>query len=114
MFITEFIPNLLYGGGTLTSEGWLFIEEKIMAVLNISTFPDHPPFNFLGRIYMWAPILDKAAPGLDWVINMTQQINVLLDNGMPTYVHDRKGQNRLGFILSAFFMQRYGYSRDQA
>jgi protein-tyrosine phosphatase len=114
MFIAEIIPNLLYGGGTLNDEGWKFIQNRVTAILNISTYPDHPPFDFVGRIYIWAPILDEATPELTWVITLTQQMNVLLTNGWVTYVHDRAGHNRLGFILAAYFMQRYGYSRDQA
>ncbi|TJY44074.1 dual specificity protein phosphatase family protein [Cohnella pontilimi] len=114
MTIYTIIPNRLYAGGKLDRGGWQFVAEHIHAVLNLRTEPDQPPIDVTGRLLLWAPILDKAAPDLHWVVDKTRLMNVLLDNGNTLYVHDTAGINRLGFILTAFYMQRFGYSRDTA
>jgi protein-tyrosine phosphatase len=114
MTIATIIPNRLYAGGDLDREGWKFVAGHIHVVINLRTVPDHPPFDFTGRMLLWIPILDKIPPNLHWVITVTYLMNVLLDKGNAIYVHDTAGINRLGFILTAFYMQRHGCSRDTA
>jgi protein-tyrosine phosphatase len=114
MMITTIIPNRLYAGGKLDREGWEFVARHIHAVINLRMEPDHPPFDFIGRKLLWTPLLDKHPPDLNWVITVTHLMNVLLYKGDVIYVHDTAGINRLGFILTAFYMQRHGYSRDTA
>jgi protein-tyrosine phosphatase len=114
MNIVSIIPNQLYAGGKLDSTGWAFVAQYIDAVLNVRTYQDKPPFDFTGRKLLWTPILDKVPPNLNWVISLVKLMNVLLDTGHVMYVHDTAGINRLGFILTAYYMQRYGYNRDTA
>jgi protein-tyrosine phosphatase len=114
MIIVPVIPNRLYAGGKLDQQGWRFIAQNINTVINLRTEQDHPPFFFIGRLMLWTPILDAVPPNLHWVITVTNLMNGLLDTGNKIYVHDTAGINRLGFILTAFFMRRFGYSRHTA
>lgn len=115
MRIVEIIPDHLYGGGMIIGlESWRFMEENVDVILNLRQEQDHPPFDFTNRLMIWAPIADEEAPDLRWVITVTNIMNVLLDTGHTLYVHDTSGINRLGFILTAFYMQRFGLTRDLA
>ncbi|KIL37577.1 hypothetical protein SD71_02915 [Cohnella kolymensis] len=114
MIIVPVIPNRLYAGGKLDQQGWRFIALNVNTVVNLRTVQDHPPFDFTGRLLLWTPILDPVPPSLQWVISVTRLMNGLLDTGNVIYVHDTAGINRLGFILTALFMQRFGYGRDTA
>lgn len=114
MKIVSIIPHRLYAGGELDTPGWKFVQEKVHAVLNLRPVQDHPPFCFLNRMLIWAPLLSHLSPELPWIIGMTRQIRVLLDSGFVLYVHDVDGINRLGFVLTAFFMDHFQMTRDQA
>ncbi len=63
---------------------------------------------------IWAPLTLSAPPGLSWTIKMTKQINDLINSGHSVLMHDTLGIQRLGFVITAFYMQRYCLSRDQA
>jgi protein-tyrosine phosphatase len=114
MKIVPIIPNRLYAGGSLGSEDWSFVAQHINAVLNVRPIMDAPPFEFTERMMLWAPILDKQPPNLHWIISVVGLMNHLLDTGNTLYVHDTAGINRLGFILTAYFMQKYGCTRYSA
>lgn len=114
MSIVEIIPGRLYAGGRLDEAGWMFVAQHVNAVLNLRPEPDTPPFDFSGRLLIWAPIPDKAPPDLSWVFGVTGLMNALLDAGHALYVHDTAGINRLGFVLTAFYMQRFCLSASAA
>ncbi|MFC4769390.1 dual specificity protein phosphatase family protein [Effusibacillus consociatus] len=114
MDIVEIIPNHLYAGRKLNENGWKFIEQKVHAILNLREEQDKPPFDFTNRLLIWTPISAKEPPQLHWVIAATGMMNAVLDTGYVLYVHDTDGINRLGFILTAFYMQRFGLSRHEA
>jgi protein-tyrosine phosphatase len=115
MRIAEIIPNYLYAGGNLDEQGWRFVEEHVTAVINVREPPDIPPFDPTNRLLLlWAPLADKVPPAFEWIIPMMNTMNSLLCSGQVLYVHDTAGINRLGFVLTAYYMQRFGLGRDHA
>ncbi|UZJ79617.1 dual specificity protein phosphatase family protein [Fictibacillus sp. KU28468] len=112
--MVEMIPGKLYIGGLIRSEDWGFIQQNITAIINLRTTPDDPPFDFSGRVMIWAPLTVYYAPDIPWVVKMMNQMNQLLDSGYRILVHDTAGYQRLGFFITAFFMQRFNLEHDQA
>ncbi|MDN4071953.1 dual specificity protein phosphatase family protein [Fictibacillus terranigra] len=112
--MVEMIPGKLYIGGLIRSEDWGFIQQHITAIINLRTTPDHPPFDFSGRVMIWAPLTLYHAPDIPWVVKMMDQMNQLLDSGHHILVHDKAGYQRLGFFIAAFFMQRFNLGLAQA
>lgn len=113
MAIVEFLPRL-YGGGHLDDRGWQFIREHVNVVINIREKRDEPPFDFSNGILIHKPLKNDEPPKLPWVVEMMRTMNALLATGHVLYVHDTAGRNRLGFILTAFYMQRFRCTRDVA
>ncbi|MBP1935171.1 dual specificity protein phosphatase family protein [Paenibacillus sediminis] len=112
--IVEIIPDRLYAGGVLDLAGWSFIRKKADVVFNVIPIPDTPPFDPAGRMFIWLPLIDKVAPSLTWTIHAVKIMNELMTSGLVMYVHDKVGINRLGFILTAYFMFNYHLERDEA
>lgn len=110
----EMIPGRLYVGGRISSDDWIFVQRNITAIINLRTTPDRPPFDFSQRIMIWAPITILVAPSVEWVDNLMKQINKLFDQGHRILIHDRLGIQRLGFVITAFFMQRFRLNSEQA
>lgn len=108
------IPGRMYVGGRITSDDWSFIKSNITAIINLRTTPDRPPFDFSQRVMIWAPITIWVAPSVQWVDNLMKQINVLFDQGHRILIHDTLGIQRLGFVITAFYMQRFRLNREQA
>lgn len=114
MRIVEIIPNCLYAGGKLNEKGWRFIAKHVKLVIDIREEPDMPPFDPANRLLVfWAPLQDKVAPGIEWIFPVMGMMNALVCSGNVVFVHDTVGINRLGFILTAYYMQRFGLSRDR-
>lgn len=115
MEIHEFLPRL-YGGGRLDLDPrcWSFIRSHIDVVVNLRTIPDSPPFDFTGRRLLWMPIRDKRAPDLSWTRDMILLLDHWLDAGHSIYVHDTRGINRLGFMVTAMLMKRCGLPLNRA
>ncbi|WP_054949727.1 dual specificity protein phosphatase family protein [Numidum massiliense] len=115
MRIVEMIPHALYAGGKIDDDkSWAFILEHMDVILNVRTAQDHPPRAIPGKLFLWAPLLDKQAPHVQWVVTLMQTMNTFFDMGYVMHVHETGGINRLGFILAAFYMQRFGWNREQA
>ena len=57
MSFVEMIPERLYIGGKISSDDWDFIQNNITAIVNLRTKPDRPPFDFSGRMMIWAPLM---------------------------------------------------------
>ncbi|MFC3883138.1 dual specificity protein phosphatase family protein [Bacillus songklensis] len=114
MSFVEMIPGRLYIGGRIRSSDWGFIQRHITAIINIRITPDRPPFDFSHRTMIWAPLTVLHPPELQWIIAMTKLMNSLMDPGHTILLHDTLGIHRLGFVITAFYMQRFGLSRDQA
>jgi protein-tyrosine phosphatase len=114
MSFVEMIPESLYIGGRVSSADWNFIYNNITAIVNLRTKQDRPPFDFSGRIMIWAPLNVKVAPTLEWVIRLMKQLNRLMELGHRILIHDTIGKERLGFVITAFYMQKYHLLRDQA
>jgi len=110
----EVIPGRLYIGGRISSEDWSIIQRNITAIINLRTKPDQPPFDFSERIMIWVPITIQVAPSIQWVDNLMKQLNILFDQGHRILIHDTLGIQRLGFVITAFFMQRFRINREQA
>jgi protein-tyrosine phosphatase len=114
MSFVEMIPERLYIGGKISSDDWDFIQNNITAVVNLRTKPDRPPFDFSGRMMIWAPLNVQAAPTLEWVVRLMEHLNRLMESGQRILIHDTIGKERLGFVITAFYMQKYRLLRDQA
>jgi protein-tyrosine phosphatase len=114
MSFVEMIPGRLYIGGRITSQDWGFIHGNISAIVNLRTKPDRPPFDFSNRMMIWVPLIIQVAPSLEWVDNLMNRLNHLMDQGHRILIHDTLGIQRLGFVITAFYMQRFHLSRDQA
>jgi protein-tyrosine phosphatase len=112
--VTEMIPGRLYINGTLSAEDWDFVKNHITAVVNLRTKPDIPPFNFNRRIMIWMPVTIGKAPDLRWVETLMAKLNQLYDGGYPTLIHDTIGVQRLGFVIAAFYMQRFRLNQGDA
>lgn len=108
------IPGKIYAGGRIFPRDWLFIHQHISAIVNLRTKPDLPPFDFSQRVMIWKPITIRKAPSIDWVEDLMRQINRLVDQGHRILIHDTYGYQRLGFVITAYYMQRYRLGRDQA
>jgi protein-tyrosine phosphatase len=63
---------------------------------------------------IWAPLTIFQTPGIQWTISMIKLINNLIDSRQTVLLHDTLGIQRLGFVITAFYMQRFGLKRDQA
>jgi len=108
------IPGRLYIGGRISSDDWGFVQRNISAIVNLRTKPDRPPFDFSRRIMIWVPITIWVAPSLEWVDNLMKQLNQLFDQGHQILIHDTLGIQRLGFVITAFYMQKYRLNREEA
>ncbi|PAE24876.1 hypothetical protein CHI10_10230 [Bacillus sp. 7894-2] len=114
MSFIEMIPKRLYIGGKISSADWDFIKKNITAIVNLRTKPDQPPFDFFGRIMIWAPLNVRVAPTIEWVLRLMKQLNHLMELKHRILIHDTIGKERLGFVITAFYMQRYGLKHDSA
>lgn len=114
MAFVEMIPSRIYVGGRISSSDWKFIEKNITAIVNLRTKPDNPPFDFSSRVMIWSPITIWVAPSIEWVDNLMKSINLLYDQGHHILIHDTFGIQRLGFVITAFYMQRFRLTKDQA
>ena len=43
-----------------------------------------------------------------------EHLNPLMESGHRILIHDTIGKERLGFVITAFYMQKYRLLRDQA
>ncbi|MFB7642376.1 protein-tyrosine phosphatase family protein [Peribacillus butanolivorans] len=114
MGFVEMIPGRLYIGGRISSDDWGFVQRNISVIVNLRTKPDRPPFDFSRRIMIWVPITIWVTPSLELVDNLIKQLNQLFDQGYRILIHDTLGIQRLGFIITAFYMQKYGLNREEA
>lgn len=114
MGFTELIPGRIYAGGRITPEDWLFVYHHISAIVNLRTKPDKPPFDFSQRVMIWKPLTIKVAPSIEWVETLMNQLNHLVEQDFRILIHDTYGSQRLGFVVTAFYMQRYRLTREQA
>jgi protein tyrosine phosphatase (PTP) superfamily phosphohydrolase (DUF442 family) len=114
MSMVEMIHERLYVGGKISNNDWRFIQKNITAIINLRTKPDTPPLDFGNRVMIWVPLSIWEAPNLQWVINVMRRINVLFDSGHRILIHCKLGMHRSGFVVTAFYMQRFGMSRDEA
>ncbi|MCF6800473.1 dual specificity protein phosphatase family protein [Bacillus sp. ET1] len=115
MSMVEMMPGQLYIGGKILNADLEFIYKHITAIINLRIKPDYLPFDFThNRIMIWTPLTVSSTPGLKWTIEMTELINNLIDSGYTVLIHDTIGIQRLGFVITAFYMQRFNLNRDQA
>ncbi|MED3933343.1 dual specificity protein phosphatase family protein [Priestia megaterium] len=108
------ISGRLYIGGRIRKFDWSFIYSYISAIINLQIKQDQPPFDFSHRIMIWAPLTLSSPPSLQWTMDMTNLISNLIDSGYSVLLHDTAGIQRLGFVITAFYMQRFSLGRDQA
>jgi hypothetical protein len=81
------------------------------AVLNLRETAD--PYRC--ETHVWEPIADaEPAPDLDWLRRQVAFLDARARDGMTTYVHCRNGISRSGMVVTAYEMQKRGWSRDEA
>jgi hypothetical protein len=114
MAIVEFLPGQLYGGGHLDDKGWRYLHGRVNTILNMQEKSDKPPFDPGHYLLIHKPLDNDDPPRFSWLPETMAQMNQLLGTGHVLYVHDTAGRNRLGFVVTAFYMQRFGLSRDEA
>lgn len=114
MSMVEMIPQRLYVGGRISKDDWRFIQKNITVIINLRTKPDMLPFDLRNKIMIWAPLNVMKAPNLNWTIPFIYRINTLFDSGHRILIHCLLGRERSGFVITAFFMQKFGLSRDEA
>ncbi|MCR8927472.1 dual specificity protein phosphatase family protein [Priestia megaterium] len=114
MNIVEMIPHQLYIGGKIKNSDLEFIYNHITAIINLRTEPDLLPFNFNQIVMVWTPLTISSTPGVNWTIKMTKLISRLIDSKHIVFLHDTIGIQRLGFVITAFYMYRFNLTRDQA
>jgi protein tyrosine phosphatase len=65
--------------------------------------------------HKWAPIKDgEPVPNLDWLEEQVGFIKSERAAGRTVYVHCMNGVSRSGMVMTAYFMQREGWTRDRA
>ncbi|MBT2642298.1 dual specificity protein phosphatase family protein [Bacillus sp. ISL-41] len=114
MSFTEMIPGRVFVGGRISFKDWPFVYQHITSIVNLRTKPDQPPFDFSQRIMIWAPLTIKEAPTIEWVEKLIKQLNYLVEKGHRILIHDTYGSQRLGFVITAYYMQRFQLSLNQA
>ena len=63
----------------------------------------------------WAPIRDaQPAPDVEWLRTQVDFIKSERENQHTVYVHCMNGASRSGMVMTAYIMQREGWSREQA
>jgi protein-tyrosine phosphatase len=83
------------------------------AVLNLCGAED--PYAKEVKIHRWAPISDiSMAPSLDWLRKQVEFVDEQRRAGRTTYVHCFAGISRAGMVVTAYLMQKNGWSRDEA
>ena len=81
------------------------------AVLNLCEKDD--PYRC--EVHIWEPIRDAApAPNLDWLKKQVDFVAQHHAAGKTVYVHCFAGRSRSGMVITAYLMQKHGWSRDEA
>lgn len=81
------------------------------AVLNLCEKED--PYQC--DVHVWEPIRDAApAPNIDWLKKKVDWVEMHHGAGKTTYVHCFQGRSRSGLVVTAYMMQKYGWTRDEA
>lgn len=114
MRFVEMIPKQLYIGGKIKASDLNFIYNNVTAIINLRTIPDQLPYQFNHLTMIWTPLTISSTPGIEWTIEMTQLIKKLIESEHTILLHDTIGIQRLGFVITAFYMKYFNLSRDQA
>ncbi|TCS96573.1 protein-tyrosine phosphatase family protein [Hazenella coriacea] len=114
MSIIEMIPDQLYASGRIRQKDWAYIDRHIDAIINLRLIPDQPPFSHHPILLIWAPLMMWPAPSLQWLVQLMNQMNTLIDSGYRVLAHCHLGMHRLGFVLTAYYMQRFKLTCSEA
>lgn len=114
MSIIEMIPRQLYASGRIAHRDWSYIYRHIDVIINLRLVPDQPPVPQHPILLVWAPLLMWPAPSLQWLIQLMDQMNTWINTGYRVLAHCHLGMHRLGFVLTAYYMQRYKLTRKEA
>ena len=81
------------------------------AVLNLCEKED--PYRT--EIHVWDHIRDAPpAPSIDWLKKQVDFVHTYHGAGKTTFVHCFQGRSRSGLVVTAYLMQKHGWSRDEA
>jgi protein-tyrosine phosphatase len=115
MEFNEFLPGRLFAGTKPDSMGWRTLRKlNIGAILDISDQPDHAPADFPPIPILYFKLGNKEIPTLQQLNAFVRQVMCFLEQGVAVYVHDISGRNRLGFFMTALYMQMYHLPFAQA
>jgi hypothetical protein len=102
---TEIEPGLFLGGQMHSP------PPGTRAVLNLNDVED----TFTVDVARWEPIRDSVeAPDFEWLRKQIAFIDEQRAAGLPTFVHCSRGVSRSGFMMTAYYMARHGWTRDHA
>ncbi len=81
------------------------------AVLNLDTGKD--PYEC--KVHAWEPIRDgPPAPSILWLRERVDFVRNQRENGRTTFVHCFHGVSRSGLVVTAYLMDKNGWTRDEA
>lgn len=67
------------------------------------------------EIHRWEQIPDRApAPSLKWLRQQVEFVDAQRKAGVPIYVHCYAGVSRAGMVITAYFMFKNKWTRDEA
>lgn len=102
---SHIVDGLYLGGWTAG------LPPRTTAVLTLTSWRN--PYQ--GAVHARMPIPDAPpAPDLAWLRSAVDWIDSQQRAGRITYVHCRAGRSRSAMVVTAYLMQRYHLSRDQA
>jgi protein-tyrosine phosphatase len=83
------------------------------AVLNLCGAED--PYAKEVQVHRWEPIADiSKAPSVDWLRKQVEFVDQQRRAGRTTYVHCFAGISRAGMVVTAYLMDKNGWSRAEA
>lgn len=99
------IEKGLYLGG--------FVDKpppRTSAVLNLCELKNR----YTVEVLRWEPVPDREpAPDLAWLRRMVDFLDEQKAAGRTTYVHCRNGASRSGMVVTAYYMSKKGWTRDE-
>ncbi len=100
------IEDGLYLGGAVDAP-----PPGTEAVLNLCEHED----KYHAGVHCWQPIHDAApAPSLDWLREQVDFVREQRAAGKTVYVHCAAGVSRSGMVVTAYLMEKNGWTRDRA
>jgi len=111
----DYIDDGIFAGTNqccVTALSDLLKKEGITADISLEGEQVDQPFGV--EVYVWVPIPDHTTPTNDQLEFTLTTLVKLVDQKKKIYVHCKNGHGRTSTILTAYFMQARGLTRDKA